>query len=140
MLKPGGNVDSWCGKCNMMLAHTIEAMVGDKPARVHCNTCQAQHGYKPHKPGEAKGRKTRQRDGDAPAAAPRRTKGRANQYEKLLEGNNTQVKPYSPKETYSTGDVLEHPTFGLGVTTVLKEGAKMEVLFKDGPKLLVHGR
>ena len=28
-LKPGGNVDSWCGKCSMMLAHTIEAMVGD---------------------------------------------------------------------------------------------------------------
>jgi hypothetical protein len=66
---------------------------------------------------------------------------RASQYEKLLEGNDmSAVKPYSPKEKYNSGDVVEHPTFGLGVTMVLKEGAKIEVLFKDGPKLLVHGR
>src|SRR5688572_25212638 len=52
VLRPGGNVDSWCGKCKMMLAHTIEAMVGDKPVRVLCNTCKAQHGYKPNKPSE----------------------------------------------------------------------------------------
>ena len=51
MLKPGGNVDSWCGKCKLILAHTIEALVGDKPARVHCNTCKAQHSYKPYEPG-----------------------------------------------------------------------------------------
>ena len=32
--KIGGTIDSWCGKCKLILAHTIEAMVGDKPARV----------------------------------------------------------------------------------------------------------
>ena len=42
MLKPGDDVDSWCGVCKLMLAHTIEAMVGDTPARVHCNTLQSE--------------------------------------------------------------------------------------------------
>jgi len=140
MLKPGDNVDSWCGKCNMMLAHTIEAMVGEKPARVHCNTCKAQHVYKPYKPGEAPKRQVRSREGGAPAV-PRVAKPRASHYEKLLAGNNANpVKPYSPKEKYNSGDVVEHPTFGLGVTTDLKDGTKIEVLFKDGPKLLVQGR
>ena len=50
VLRPGGNVDSWCGKCKMMLAHTIETLVGDKPARVQCNTCKSQHAYKAQVP------------------------------------------------------------------------------------------
>ena len=44
--KVGSDIDSWCGKCKRILAHTVEAMVGDKPARVNCNTCKSQHfGY-----------------------------------------------------------------------------------------------
>ncbi len=53
MLKPGDDVDSWCGTCKRLLAHTVEAMVDDVPARVHCNTCKAQHKYKPYMPGQA---------------------------------------------------------------------------------------
>src|SRR6267142_1173040 len=71
MLKLGGNVDCWCGKCNMILAHTIEAMVKDKPARVHCNTCKAQHTYKPNKPGE-----TSRRPRTGEEGAPRSPKSR----------------------------------------------------------------
>jgi len=48
-----GTIDSWCGKCKLILAHTIEAMVLDKPVRVHCNTCKSQHTYKPSEPIKA---------------------------------------------------------------------------------------
>src|SRR5436190_4368870 len=80
--KLGGNIDSWCGKCKLVLAHTIEAMVGDKPARVHCNTCGSQHSYKPNPPGTAT-RKSAPRD---PAAGPpvRVSKGRTSRYQSLL--------------------------------------------------------
>ena len=37
--KTGGEVDCFCTRCKMVLAHTILAMVGDRPARVKCNTC-----------------------------------------------------------------------------------------------------
>jgi hypothetical protein len=134
MLRPGGNVDSWCGTCKMMLAHTIEAMVGEKPARVHCNTCQAQHMYKPNKPGETT--KTAK-----PRKAPGTGKVRASTYQKLLNDKDmSQAKRYSPKETYAPGDVVEHPNFGVGVTTAIKDGAKIEVLFEAGMKMLVHSR
>ena len=138
-LKVGGNVDSWCGKCNLMLAHTIEAMVGDKPARVHCNTCRSQHGFKPYKPGEAP-RQVRERQERGPLG-PQPGKVRASHYQELLKGRNMALaKRYSPKDKYAPGDVVEHPTFGVGVATALKDATKIEVLFEDGAKVLVHGR
>jgi len=129
--RPGGNIDSWCGKCKLVLAHTIEAMVGDKPARVHCNTCKSQHSYRPNPPS-AVPRQARQ--GDA-------IRGRASRYQSLLKAKNTAVvKAYSPKDRYEEGDVLEHPTFGRGIATAVKDGTKVEVLFESGSKTLVQGR
>ena len=123
---PGSNIDSWCGKCKMMLAHTIEAMVGDKPARVSCNTCRSQHAYKAQPPGQAGVRTVRRG---------------ANRYQSLLKaGESAIAKNYSPSAKFELGDVLEHPTFGRGVATAVKDGAKIEVLFETGSKTLVHGR
>lgn len=126
-IRTGGTIDSWCGKCKLILAHTIEAMVGTKPARVHCNTCNSQHAYKSTEPGKS--------------ARAQGSKPRAGRYEGLLKGSNTEkAKTYSPKEKYQSGDVLKHPTFGVGVTTAVKDESKIEVLFEGGSKLLVHGR
>jgi len=134
--KLGGDVDSWCGKCKMMLAHTIEAMVRDKPTRVLCNTCKSSHSYKATAPTS---RAAKPREGEA--AAPRRTKGRASKYQMLLDAKNTTAaKTYSPSSKYEEGDILDHPTFGRGVTTAIKDTTKIEVLFEGGSKLLVHGR
>src|SRR5687768_13666652 len=100
MLKPGDNIDGWCGNCKLVLAHTIEAMVGDKPARVHCNTCRSEHRYRADKPGSgASGARSRQREGSP----------RANQYQKLLQGKDTsRAKRYSMSDNYSLGDVVQH--------------------------------
>jgi len=127
--RPGGTIDSWCGKCKMMLAHTIEAMVGSKPARVHCNTCRSQHSYRANPPG-------------ATTRTPRQPgKGRAKSYQSLMSAKTASTpKAYSPRDKYQEGDVLEHPTFGRGVTTAIKDETKIEVLFESGSKTLVHGR
>ena len=116
----------------MVLAHTIEAMVGKKPARVSCNTCKSQHSYKANPPGEG----SRKTPGSAPS--PRRS---ANRYQSLLKANGeSAVKAYSPASKYEQGDVLEHPTFGRGVATAVRDGTKIDVLFESGSKILIHGR
>jgi len=126
--RPGGTIDSWCGKCKLMLAHTIEAMVGEKPVRVHCNTCQSQHAYKASEPGKT-------------GARPQTGRTRQSRYKVLLNGSGAEdPKSYSPKETYQEGDVLKHPSFGLGVTTAVKGGTKIEVMFEAGTKLLIQGQ
>ena|SRR5213594_1584431 len=138
MLKPGGNIDSWCGACKLMLAHTIEAMAGDKPARVHCNTCGAQHSYKPYKPGEAP-RTSLRRQGAGARPQPRNV--RVSHYHKLLNGKDLSLaKRYSLTDNYALGDLVDHPSFGVGIATTIKDGSKMEVLFEGGLKVLVHGR
>jgi hypothetical protein len=134
----GGNIDSWCGKCKMMLAHTIEAMVGEKPARVTCNTCKSQHTYKAQAPGT--GSTKAPKLAGAPRA-PQSARKAANRYQSLLKaGEAAGAKSYFTTGRYEAGDVLEHPTFGRGVATAVKEGAKIEVLFESGSKTLVHGR
>jgi hypothetical protein len=57
----------------------------------------------------------------------------------LKDKNIAHAKHYSPKDKYTPGDVVQHPTFGVGVARVVQE-TKIEVLFEDGPKVLVHGR
>jgi hypothetical protein len=138
-LKLGGNIDSWCGKCKLILAHTIEAMIGDKPARVHCNTCRSQHAYRPHAPGSSV-RQTRQREGGQARVSPS-PKARTARYHSLLRGKDTAAaRVYSPRERYEPGDIVEHPVFGRGVATAVKDGTKVEVLFEGGSKTLIHGR
>jgi hypothetical protein len=120
----------------MVLAHTIEAMVGDKPARVHCNTCKSQHTYRANAPGSsARGER------EASAAPARQTKGRATRYQLLLRDKSAAVpKVYSPQDKYEAGDVVDHAMFGRGVTMAVKDGSKIEVLFESGPKTLIHCR
>lgn len=123
----------------MMLAHTIEAIVSGEPARVHCNTCQSQHGYKAFPPGEAP-RQVRQREERGPSG-PQPGKARASHYQDLMKGKNPALtKRYSPKDKYAPGDLVQHPSFGLGVATALKDTTKIEVLFEEGPKVLIHGK
>lgn len=142
--RTGGNVDAWCGKCNLLLAHTIEAMVGTTIKRVHCNTCMSQHMFRDHAPGEGGGAARSSRERSTPARAGRSSAAgvtRASDYENYLKGRDlSAARRYAPRETFAVGEVLEHPKFGLGVATALKDGGKFEALFADGPRVLVHGR
>ena len=63
--KVGGEVDAFCTRCKMTLAHTILAMVGTKIARVKCNTCGGDHAYR-GEPGKstAAPRKSRASSGE----------------------------------------------------------------------------
>src|SRR3954471_6262823 len=105
--KPGGTIDSWCGKCKLILAHTIEAMVGDKPARVHCNTCKSQHTYKANKPGTSSGQARQRKSSDGVVAA-QTPRVRASRYQSLLKKSTAAAKSYSSKDRYEAGDILQH--------------------------------
>jgi hypothetical protein len=72
--------------------------------------------------------------------APRAPRPPVNRYKALMKNNDTAVaKKYSPKGKYETGDVLEHASFGRGVTTAVRGGTKIEVMFESGSKVLIQG-
>jgi hypothetical protein len=146
----GSDVDSWCTKCKLILAHTIEAIVGEDIKRVHCNTCLSKHIYRAYEPGNAPKvtRTTSLKSSRTKTGVSRATKKigvagmmRASDYELILRGRDlTAVKRYSFRDQYGAGEVLQHIEFGLGVVTADKGSNKIEVLFQLGPKVLVHGR
>ena len=144
-LKVGGEVDAFCTRCRLPLAHTILAMVGTKIARVRCNTCGGDHAFR-SAPGttDRPSASSRSSGGTSPRA-PRA--GRASDEEKViisfeqqLAGKDIANAPrYSPKDTYKMDQVVQHPTFGLGLVTAVR-GDKVDIAFKSETKTLVHGR
>jgi hypothetical protein len=130
--KVGGEVDALCSKCRMTLAHTILAMVGSKIARVRCNTCNGDHVYRTEG-GTALSR------GSTTPRAPRPEKVVVT-FDQRLAGKDLASAPkYSPKETYALDQIINHPSFGVGIVTEVR-GDKVEVAFKADSKTLVHGR
>jgi hypothetical protein len=126
-LKVGGDIDAWCGKCKMLLGHTILALVGTKPARVRCNTCQGEHNY---------------RGTIAPAkrASAAREKPVVTSWEALLARKDlSRARRYSSREKFEEDDVLDHPVFGIGLVQEVR-GDKIQVAFKADVKTLVHGK
>lgn len=138
-LKVGGEVDAFCTRCRLTLAHTILAMVGTKIARVRCNTCNGDHAYR-SAPGT-----TDKPSASSSSRAPRSSRASAEEkvvisFEEQLAGKDIANAPrYSPKDTYKVDQVVDHPTFGLGLVTAVR-GDKVDIAFKSESKTLVHAR
>ena len=149
-LKVGGDVDSWCTKCRMMLTHRIVAMVGPKPARVECETCHSQHNWRERAPGDAPVREARivgSSTGSGPRA-PRvshvtkleqERRDRAQSWEKAVTGRMVgDFVKYNVKAQFKVGDLVKHPKFGDGVVTQVIDKNKVEILFRDEPRRLAQ--
>jgi hypothetical protein len=134
MIKVGGEVDSFCTKCEMVLAHTVHAVVDGRPVKVECNTCHGVHRYKGPAGAPAA------RSAAAKAARPAREKPIAIAFEELLAARRNAPQPYSPKKTFRVDDVVDHPTFGRGFVSAIRDAGKVEITFRSDVKVLVHGR
>ncbi len=49
-------------------------------------------------------------------------------------------KPYDPNTKFAVGEVVSHPSFGVGLVTLLIGPQKVEIAFPSGAKLLAHNR
>lgn len=125
----GGDIDAFCSRCKMLLGHTILAMVGDRPARVRCNTCKGEHNYRSGEPAPR-----------ARASPEPREKPQVTSWEALLAGHDlSRARRYSTKESFAKDEVLQHPSFGIGLVQEVR-GEKITVAFKADVKVLVHGK
>jgi hypothetical protein len=125
----GGDIDAYCTRCKLELGHTILAMVGSKPARVRCNTCQGEHNYR------GTSAPTPRRASTAPREKPKVTS-----WEALLANKDlSRARKYSAKEKFEPDELLNHPVFGIGLVQEVR-GDKIQVAFKADVKTLVHGK
>jgi hypothetical protein len=137
MVKVGGEVDALCTKCQLTLAHTVHAVVSGRPVKVECNTCHAVHRYRGSLGATSRSPGPRSNG----AARTARAQPVVVAFEELLATRDASLaQPYSPKRTYAVDDVVDHPLFGRGFVSALRDGGKIEVTFRSDVKLLVHAR
>lgn len=147
----GRDTDSWCTKCNMLLSHTITAMIGLQVVRVKCGTCGSEHKFKSSKEQAAtvatgaKSASTKASAGVRAGASTKATSlpatqaGRALWQRTMKDINRARAVTYTPQVEAAVGMLLDHKLFGFGLVEQVVDG-KARVLFEDGHKTLVIGR
>ncbi len=129
----GKDVISQCGKCKLALSHIIVAMKDTNTiAKVQCRTCDATHAFKDPNAVKVKkkAKKTRTR---------KKTVSANEMWTQQMAATTIESKKYSIKDLFLKGDLLKHTKFGDGLVQEVI-GLKIEVLFENEIKTLVHGR
>ncbi len=151
-VEAGSEIDSYCTKCKIDLNHRIIAMDGDAPKRVECLTCRGHHNYRVPRAELEKAKKkkkkktttrktTRKSVAATKAAAFKAEEERRAAWEDATTGRGADdFTGYSIAGLFEPGQLLRHKKFGDGVVAEIVEGGKMQVLFEDGPRMLVYGR
>jgi DNA-directed RNA polymerase subunit M/transcription elongation factor TFIIS len=131
-LSAGKEILSFCKKCNLKLAHIIVTMKDSiSPGKVQCKTCHASHAYK------------------ANATTPRKTSTRSTEknevpveqvWQNAMDRAKADPKPYSIREKFQVGDIIDHKKFGTGIVQSNLSAAMIEVLFKNEIKTLIHNK
>lgn len=141
-LSVGKEVLSHCSKCKLTLAHIIVTMKDSKtPDKVQCKTCKATHSFKDPSATKAKtsvnkvikSAKAKSRTGSR-----RSTETVAELWTKAISKSTMETKSYTIRGSFITGDIIDHPTFGQGVVEKLIDDNKIEVLFQDDYRTLMH--
>jgi len=153
-LAAGGEIDAWCTRCKMDLAHRIGALVSGVPRRVVCMTCGSEHNYRAAKSAASAATPRAAARGGAKSASasrersPKTLGAKASTLGKRAtlakEDWESQVKSgrpfrrYAATETFEAGDLITHSKFGQGYVVALLGGGKLSIAFADGPRTLVH--
>jgi hypothetical protein len=130
----GAEIDAYCSRCKIDTPHTVLTKYEEEIRSVLCTTCNTTHAYRPPR-GES------EEEAPEPVAVRRRQSSHKLSWADATKHvDATSLRFYSPKESYSAGETVDHPTFGLGYISDVLNDMKLEAVFKDGPRILVHNR
>lgn len=152
-LSAASEIDAWCTKCRLTLGHRIVALVAGVPKRVVCLTCGSEHNYRPPKKDassasaparseRASERRAASSSGGGGVRAAQKARAESERYEnwasKTLGKAVDAFTRYSMDHTFRAGELVLHPKFGEGYVERVLEGGKVNVAFRDGPRILAH--
>lgn len=117
----GDDVPAYCGKCKEERNHQVVALnSGRGIERVTCQTCQGTHLYRERRAKTGASRSSTSQTGARETALPAGP-----------------VHAYSPQETYTKGQLVQHPKFGTGEVLEVR-AAKIDVSFGKEVRTLLH--
>ncbi len=142
--EPGDDIEAWCTRCRMNLNHRVIAMVRGEVQKVHCLTCGGDHKYYPPKKNPSEKKQEREPSSPKSAARDRKKPDRAaakaeSEWSTFMKEMSPDVRPrsYRISESYARAEYIEHPIFGIGRVLDILGVEKVEVIFKEGRKILI---
>lgn len=139
-LTAGDDIDSRCLKCKDVTNHTIVAMVGNKVAKVQCNVCRALHNYRPViAEKKTTVRRSGEKSGQSGKNGRSAKEAKAESHFRELLGGRDPVAAvhYAMTGSFGEDDLVNHSVFGLGLVTRMIPPNKIEVVFKEGSRILI---
>jgi len=141
VLSVGDNIDAYCLKCKLVLAHLILFKVDGVVSRVKCKTCGAEHKYRGTTPGVKK-KVAERTTGTVRAKKPVASKVTVNEAPLQWDLKSRNMRPettilnYSIKDTFKANQVINHPVFGVGFVEKVVSEKSISVLFSDSVRLM----
>jgi len=139
MSSVGELIDAYCLRCKLTLSHVVLYESGGTINKVKCRTCGAEHKYRGPKPEIKSGadRLKQAKAGKRTSASPSSQSGRGKptlrewtqKFELIRDEGD--IRTYSIHESFQAGDVIRHPTFGLGFVQRVISETRIDVLFED---------
>ncbi len=137
----GADIESICTKCGDVW-HVVVAKVGERIAKVQCKECHSFHRYKPPGGKAAGSSAARSTAGAARSTggASRSRKAEPPPPPAVPPDLSRAVRRYGASEAYTTGDRIQHPSFGLGVVQGSPGPGKVDVAFPGGNRVLAMAK
>jgi len=127
------NVYIPCKKCGVDRYHKVIAHKTPTSAQVQCEVCGSKKTFKLAKPKAPKKAKTPRKDGKASSNSIPTFNTLKEQF-----GSNPTLD-YKMGHFYKINTPVQHPKFGIGFV-VLVTPQRIDVVFEDGQRSLVHNR
>jgi hypothetical protein len=130
----GSEVEAYCQKCRTEGPHTVITRYEDEVRQVQCATCGHVHAYKPIRPDPG------DEDITETPAGRRRVPKKVSWEEAMRQLGTQRPRTYGFREAFRQGEYIDHPKFGRGYVSEVLDESKIEAVFRDGPRVLVHNR
>ncbi len=133
----GDEIFTYCGKCKSDMYHVITKVADGRIKKVMCKGCNYDHTYKePTDVEETSAAKTA-------AAKPAKTASKREKKKKDWESlqsdlNEEDIVDYAIDRDFSNARAIRHKKFGVGIVHKVLSDEHIEVIFKDGTRVLVH--
>jgi hypothetical protein len=150
-LDPGDDVEAWCTRCRRNLNHRVVAVLGTNIQKVQCLTCGGEHKYYPPKDVGPKSRAVKVKETAKAGSTTRQSRSASvnksaakaeSEWSTFMTEMPSDSVPlsYATSATYSKGEYIDHPVFGIGRVLNIVGVEKIEVIFKEGRKILLFKR
>ncbi|MDQ7065056.1 MAG: hypothetical protein Q9P90_12530 [candidate division KSB1 bacterium] len=133
----GDEIFTYCGRCKSDMYHVITKVASGQIKKVMCKGCNYDHTYK--EPAGVKEQTATKAVAEKPAKTASKRGRKKKDWESLQSDlNEEEIVEYAIDRDFSEARAIRHKKFGVGIVHKVLSNEHIEVIFKDGTRVLVH--